>query len=242
MRVKKSPAEIAKIKEAVALSVEAHWVCMKHAKPNMYEYELEAMLMQTFYRNGCRQCAYLPIIGSGKNSCVLHYIHNNQQMLAGELVLIDAGAEIENYAADITRTFPLEKSFNAPQRELYELVLIAQEAAITMLKPGLEWSQIQQTVVRKLTEGLCDLKILKGGVEENIEAGHYRQFYMHGAGHWLGLDVHDVGRYTQSGQSRLLEPGMVFTVEPGLYIRPDNNVDQQWWNIGIRIEDDILVT
>lgn len=242
MRVIKSPHEIALIRQAVAISVEGHWQCLQHSRAGMAEYELEAMLLQTFYRLGSRASAYPCIVGAGKNACTLHYVSNDKTIKAGDLVLIDAGAEVDCYASDITRTFPINKYFSSPQRAIYELVLLAQQTAIDLLKPGIPWNTIQDTVINVLTTGLCELGLLKGSVVDNMAEERYKRFYMHGAGHYLGLDVHDVGDYKQNNKSRLLEPGMVFTVEPGLYIMPHAEVDERWWHIGIRIEDDVLIT
>lgn len=242
MRLFKSTEELKNMQQAVAISVDAHLMCMQQARAEMFEYELEAMIMQAIYRHGSRAAAYSSIVGSGKNACTLHYIANNQKLHSGDLVLIDAGAEVNCYAADITRTFPVDKQFSAEQKAIYEIVLTAQQAAIDSLKPGLAWENIQKTVVEQLTTGLCELGILQGSVDDNIENKTYRQFYMHGAGHWLGIDVHDAGDYKIAGKSRPLSPGMVFTIEPGIYISPSDAVDERWWNIGIRIEDDILLT
>ena len=242
LRLIKSAEELAMIRRAIAISIEGHLACLQRAQVGMYEYELEALLMHAFYRHGSRAPAYSAIVGTGRNSCILHYHTNNQRLKSGELVLIDAGAEFEGYAADITRTFPIDKTFSPEQRAIYAIVYEAQQAVIRLLKPGLAWDALQACAVEHITRGLCELGILSGTVSSNIEHKHYRQFYMHQIGHWLGLDVHDVGTYHVAGQSRLLQPGMVFTVEPGIYIMPHDQVDPKWWHIGIRIEDDILIT
>lgn len=243
MRLFKSPAECALMRKAATISVEAHLRAMYIAKDAQYEYELEAEITHTFLRHGCRASAYDSIVASGKNACILHYTDNNQPLNPNALILIDAGGEYGNYAADITRTFPKNGQFTPHQRDIYALVLKAQKAGIAAIKPGLPWNIIQTTIVRILTEGLCKLGLLTQDVETCITEELYRPFYMHNSGHWLGLDVHDCGAYKIDGQWRPLEPGMVLTVEPGLYI-PNNleGVDSRYWNIGVRIEDDILVT
>jgi Xaa-Pro aminopeptidase len=216
---------------------------MKACKPGMMEYELEAELVYEFRKGGSRSPAYSPIVGGGANGCVLHYVENSAKLNDGDLVLIDAGAEIDSYAADITRTFPVNGKFSKEQKLLYELVLKAQLAAIKEVKPGNHWNDPHDTAVRILAQGLRELGLLDGSVDELIENGHYKRFYMHRTGHWLGMDVHDVGDYKIDNAWRLLEPGMVLTVEPGVYIAGgDKAVDKRWWNIGIRIEDDVLVT
>lgn len=243
MRLIKSAEEIALMKKAAQISARAHTRAMQICRPGMYEYELEAELMHEFFKNGARASAYTSIIGSGGNSCVLHYVSNNKQMQAGELVLIDAGAEYQNYAADITRTFPVNGKFTGEQRAIYEIVLAAQEAALQEIKPGVSWHVAQDVIVKILTQGLLDLGILKGNLADLIEQQAYFSFYMHRSGHWLGLDVHDVGQYRQNGEWRMLQPGMVLTVEPGLYLSsfiPD--LAEKWHHIGVRIEDDVVVT
>lgn len=243
MRLFKSEAELALMRRAADISVGAHKRAMQACKRVEYEYQLEAELLYEFSRGGCRSVAYDPIVGGGANSCILHYTENNQPLGKGDLLLIDAGGEFENYAADITRTFPVSGRFSEEQRAIYELVLKAQKAGIACIKPGLAWNEIQRTIIRILTSGLCELGILRGGVDALIEAEAYKPFYMHNSGHWLGLDVHDAGRYKLNGEWRSLEAGMVLTVEPGLYISAGiDGVEQRWWNIGVRIEDDILVT
>lgn len=243
MRLLKSDMEIALMKKAADISILGHQKAMQMCTSLHWEYELEAELIGTFINHGARGVAYEPIVGAGENACILHYSANNQPLAKGQMVLIDAAAEFGNYAADITRTFPVDGRFQGEQRAIYELVLKAQRAGIACIKPGVSWTLIQQTIVRILTIGLCDLGLLKGDVDELIRQEAYKTFYMHNSGHWLGLDVHDCGQYKIHGEWRTLQPGMVLTVEPGIYITasiPD--VDPRWWNIGVRIEDDILVT
>lgn len=243
MRLFKSPAEIEAMRQAAAISVAAHKRAMQACRSLRYEYELEAQLIYEFSRGGCRSVAYDPIVGAGQNACILHYTQNNQPLTPGDLVLIDAGGEYENYAADITRTFPVNGVFSKEQRAIYELVLKSQKAAIAAIKPGVLWNSMQSIIIRILTEGLCELGILSGAVDELIATEAYKPFYMHNSGHWLGLDVHDAGQYKINGAWRSLEAGMVLTVEPGLYISKDiPGVDKRWWDIGVRIEDDVLVT
>lgn len=243
MRLFKSDAELELMRRAAEISVSAHKRAMRACSKAENEYQLEAELLYGFALGGCRAVAYDPIVGGGANSCILHYTANNQPLKKNELLLIDAGGEFENYAADITRTFPINGYFNDEQRAIYELVLKAQQASIALIKPGLLWNEIQQVIVKILTEGLCELGLIKGQVEKLIAEEAYKPFYMHNSGHWLGLDVHDAGAYKINGEWRPLEAGMVLTVEPGLYISADiEGVDPRWWNIGVRIEDDILVT
>lgn len=243
MRLIKSNAEIELMRQAAAISVAAHRRAMVTCKQVEYEYQLEAELIHEFTRQGCRSVAYDPIVGSGANACILHYTSNNAPLSDGSLVLIDAGGEYENYAADITRTFPVNGQFSPSQRAIYELVLKAQKAGIACIKPGCLWHEIQQKMVRILTAGLLELGLIQGELEQLIANEAYKPFYMHNSGHWLGLDVHDCGRYKIENAWRPLQAGMVLTVEPGLYISAGlPGVDQRWWNIGVRIEDDILVT
>ncbi|WP_419419750.1 Xaa-Pro aminopeptidase [Legionella sp. D16C41] len=243
MRLFKSDAEIAVMQRAAEISVAAHQRAMQTCHLLKNEYQLEAELRYEFIRQGAHSVAYTPIVGSGENTCILHYTNNDKPLKSGDLVLIDAGCEYENYASDITRTFPINGKFSEPQRAIYELVLKAQKAGIACIKPGIAWPTIQETIVTILTQGLCDLGLLQGDPETLIAEGAYKPFYMHNSGHWLGLDVHDSGSYKVNNEWRLLEPGMVLTVEPGLYISANlPNVDSQWSNIGVRIEDDILVT
>ncbi|MCG2633324.1 MAG: Xaa-Pro aminopeptidase [Gammaproteobacteria bacterium] len=243
MRLIKSAAERRIMAAAARLSCKAHIAAMEICQPGMWEYQIEAQLLSSFMAGGSRSPAYPSIVGGGQNGCVLHYGSNNAQLQDGDLLLIDAGAELENYAADITRTFPVNGHYSDPQKALYEVVLAAQAAAIEQVRPGNHWNNPHEAAVRVLTEGLVDLGLLQGEVSELIETEAYRPFYMHRTGHWLGMDVHDVGDYKIDDAWRLLEPGMVLTVEPGLYIRAGTGgVDERWWNIGIRIEDDVVVT
>ncbi|OCH99504.1 Xaa-Pro aminopeptidase [Legionella jamestowniensis] len=243
MRLFKSEAEIQLMRKAAAISVKAHIRAMKFCRQAKNEYELEAELLHQFVVEGCRSVAYDPIVGSGAGTCILHYTDNNQPLRDGDLVLIDAGGEYQNYAADITRTFPVNGRFSEEQRAIYELVLQAQKAGVAAVRPGVAWNEVQQRMVHILTAGLCELGILSGEVNHLIATEAYKPFYMHNSGHWLGLDVHDAGRYKINEEWRLLEPGMVLTVEPGLYIMSGmKGVDKRWWNIGVRIEDDVLVT
>ncbi|MBU2885788.1 Xaa-Pro aminopeptidase [Gilvimarinus agarilyticus] len=242
-RLYKSAAEIRVMREASEISARAHVRAMQYCQPDVMEYQLEAEILHEFAMAGARSPAYNSIVGGGKNGCILHYVENSAALKAGDLVLIDAGCELENYAADITRTFPVSGTFNAEQKALYELVLAAQEAALTTIKPGAHWNEPHEISVRTITQGLLDLGLLNGELDTLIEEGAYRRFYMHRIGHWLGMDVHDVGDYKVGGEWRVLEPGMVMTVEPGIYVAPDDDtVAKKWRGIGIRIEDDVLVT
>ncbi len=242
MRLYKSPAEIRNMKQAARIAAAAHRRAMQVCRPDMWEYEVEAEFIHEFRRHNC-QHAYNPIVGGGANGCILHYNENNMQLNDGDLLLIDAGAEYEFYASDITRTFPVNGRFSKPQLALYELVLAAQAAAIKVIKPGKHWNEPHDAAVKVLTAGLVKLGILKGKVSKLIKDGAYKRFYMHRTGHWLGMDVHDVGDYKVGDEWRILEPGMVMTVEPGLYIPSGSKgVARKWWNIGIRIEDDVVVT
>jgi len=243
MRLIKSSDEINLMRRAAQMSASAHIRAMRACQPGMMEYELEAEILHEFYKNGSRYPAYTSIVGGGANACVLHYIDNNHELKSDDLVLIDAGAEYQYYAADITRTFPVNGKFTQEQRAIYELVLHAQLEGIKQVKPGTPWPRIQEVIVEILTQGMLEFGILKGELSQLIENQDYKAFYMHNSGHWLGLDVHDVGPYKQHDQWTTLAPGMVLTVEPGLYIAGDNpNVDKKWWDIGVRIEDDVLVT
>jgi len=243
LRLFKSAAEIRLMREAAAISAHAHCRAMQSCEPGMYEYQLEAELQHHFIHSGARFAAYNSIIGSGNNACILHYVDNNRQMKAGELVLIDAGCELDNYASDITRTFPVSGTFSTEQKAIYELVLAAQQAAIECAVVGNHWNEPHEVSVKVITEGLVKLGLLKGEVSELIQSEAYKRFYMHRIGHWLGMDVHDVGDYKIDGQWRQLEPGMVMTVEPGIYIAPDDDsVAKKWRGIGVRIEDDVVIT
>lgn len=242
MRLYKSRGEISAMRVAARVAAEAHDRAMRACKPGMTEGRIHAELLHAFTANHC-EASYPPIVGGGANACVLHYIANRDPLADGDLLLIDAGAEYDGYASDITRTFPVNGRYSGPQRELYELVLAAQLKAIDRVRPGRQWDDVHQAAVEVLTRGMLDLGILKGSYDEAIESEGYKRYYVHNTGHWLGLDVHDVGEYTIDGQSRELEPGMVLTVEPGIYIQPDDTrVRKQWRGIGIRIEDDVAVT
>ena len=243
MRLIKDASEADLMRRAAQISVEAHKAAMRAARSGVYEYQLEAELNYVFARSGARSPAYPAIVGSGENACVLHYSANDKCLRDGELVLIDAGCEYQMYASDITRTFPVSGVFSGPQRELYEVVLRAQEAAIEALAPGRSWQDSHTASVSVITEGLWDLGILQGDLQELIETVACQRYYMHRVGHWLGLDVHDVGDYQEAGRWRNLAPGMVTTVEPGIYIPTTcTEVAEQWRGIGIRIEDDALIT
>ena len=243
MRLFKSAEELKLMRRAAEVSAHAHVRAMKACKAGLYEYQIEAELIHHFIDNGLRSVAYPSIIAGGKNACTLHYTENNSKLKNGDLLLIDAGAECDHYAADITRTFPISGRFNEAQKQLYQLVLNAQTAALEQIKPGLPWNLAHDASVEILTQGLLDLGLLKGKLKKLIKDEKYKQFYMHRIGHWLGMDVHDVGDYKIKQEWRLLEAGMVLTVEPGLYIPPDcKSVDEKWRGIGIRIEDDVLVT
>ncbi len=243
MRLYKSPAEQNLMRKAAQVSAKAHVRAMQATRPGLYEYQVEAELMHEFTSNGMRFPAYPSIVAGGNNACVLHYTDNRDPLQEGSLLLIDAGAEHQNYAADITRTFPISGRFSEAQRALYQLVLDAQLAAIEQVRPGSHWNDPHDAAIRVLTRGLIELGLLQGRLASLIKDESYKKFYMHRTGHWLGMDVHDVGDYKVDGKWRLLEPGMVLTVEPGLYVAADcKDVDQKWRGIGIRIEDDVLVT
>jgi Xaa-Pro aminopeptidase len=243
MRLIKSPAEIEMMQKAADISAAAHCRAMKTAKPGCLEYQLEAEILHEFTREGSRWPAYPSIVGGGENACILHYTNNDMAIEDGGLILIDAGCELDYYAADITRTFPVNGKFSPEQKALYELVLKAQLAAIEQVKPGNSWNAAHEVAVEVLVTGLVELGLLSGEIEQLIEDESYKVFYMHRTGHWLGMDVHDVGEYRINKEWRPLQPGMTLTVEPGLYIAPDcEDVDVRWRGIGIRIEDDVVVT
>jgi len=243
MRLIKSPAEIEIMQKAADISAAAHCRAMQVAKPGCFEYQLEAEILHEFTREGSRWPAYPSIVGGGENACILHYTNNDMAIADGGLVLIDAGCELDYYAADITRTFPVNGKFSPEQKALYELVLSAQLVAIAQVKPGNNWNAAHEAAVEVLVRGLLDLGLLSGDLEQIIEDESYRTFYMHRTGHWLGMDVHDVGEYRIDKEWRPLIAGMTLTVEPGLYIAPDcEEVEPRWRGIGIRIEDDIVVT
>jgi Xaa-Pro aminopeptidase len=242
LRLFKSPAELKLMRRAAAIACEAQLAAMRATRPGGREYEVEAALQYVYRRNDA-VAAYEPIVGSGPNACVLHYRANNAPTAAGDLLLCDAGAEYAGYASDITRTWPVGGTYSKEQRALYELVLAAQAAALAQARPGRPWIAGHEAAVETLTEGLLSLGLLKGTLKSALASGAYKKFYMHKTGHWLGLDVHDVGEYKLAGEFRELEPGMVFTIEPGLYIAPGTKgVAAKWQGIGIRIEDDVLVT
>tara|TARA_R110002096_G_scaffold183080_4_gene360909 strand:+ start:718 stop:2052 length:1335 start_codon:yes stop_codon:yes gene_type:complete len=243
MRLIKSSQEIRQIKKAAKISVEAHKRAMQCTRPGAFEYQVEAEIKHCFMTKGAQFEAYPAIVGGGKNGCILHYTQNNAVLNDGDLLLIDAGCEWDKYASDITRTFPVNGVFSEAQKALYQCVLDAQYAAIEQVKPGNHWNDPHEAAVKVLTKGLVKLGLLTGRVSTLIKNEAYKPYYMHRTGHWLGMDVHDVGDYKIDKQWRLLEPGMVLTVEPGLYIQPDAlEVDEKWRGIGIRIEDDVLVT
>ncbi len=241
MRLYKSRSELSLMRQAAKVSIAGHIRAMQACEPGKHEYEIEAELLYEFKKAGCVP-AYPCIVGGGNNGCILHYIENDQVLNDGDLLLIDAGAEYQGYASDITRTFPVNGAFSKVQREVYELVLEAQTAAIKKVKPGNHWNDPHQEAVKVLTRGLVSLGLLKGKPARLVKDEEYKQFYMHRTGHWLGLDVHDVGDYRFDEEWRLLEPGMTLTVEPGLYIPQAKGVPKCFWGIGIRIEDDVLVT
>lgn len=242
LRVFKSPAERRLMAEAARIAALAHIDAMRSVRPGLFEYELEAELVHRFRRHGA-VASYEPIVGAGANACILHYRANKARLNDGDLVLIDAGAEYQGYASDITRTFPANGRFSPPQRALYELVLAANQAACATVQPGVSWNAPHEAAVMVLSEGLLRLGLLKGSLKQCLAKHDYRRFFMHRTGHWLGLDVHDVGDYRIDGEYRLLEPDMAFTIEPGLYIPPDDtSVPARWRGIGIRIEDDVVVT
>ena len=242
MRLFKSRAETSVMRQAARIAVAAHSRAMRTCRPGMKEYELEAEFVHEFRRSGA-ECSYPPIVAAGANACVLHYRANDAPLRDGDLVLIDAGCEIGMYASDVTRTFPVNGKFSAPQRELYEVVLEANQAATAKARSGNHWNDPHDAAVDVVTKGLKELGLLRGRVPELVKTLAYKRFFMHKTGHWLGMDVHDVGDYKVADHWRLLEPGMVMTVEPGIYVAPDDNtVDKRWRGIGIRIEDDVQVT
>ncbi|HEY1327307.1 MAG TPA: aminopeptidase P N-terminal domain-containing protein [Casimicrobiaceae bacterium] len=242
MRLVKDAEEIRLMRRAAQISAAAHRRAMARTRPGQHEYQVEAELAHEFLQHGAQSVAYASIVASGPNACVLHYRENNRQMQDGDLLLIDAGCEYHGYASDITRTFPVSGRFSGPQRDIYELVLAAQLACLDAVRPGAEFHAYHKVAERVLAQGFIDLGLCTGSLEEVLESGAFKQFYMHRAGHWLGMDVHDAGLYQVKGASQRLAPGMVLTVEPGAYIRPADNVPERFWNIGVRIEDDVLVT
>ncbi|WP_288655083.1 MULTISPECIES: Xaa-Pro aminopeptidase [Pantoea] len=242
MRLFKSAEEIEMLRQAGKISALAHTRAMQQCRPGMYEYQLEGEIHHEFSRHGARFPSYNTIVGSGENGCILHYTENESAMRDGDLVLIDAGCEFHGYAGDITRTFPVNGRFTPPQREIYDIVLASLHKALSMFRPGVSIHEVNDEVAHIMITGLVDLGILDGNIDELFEAQAHRPFFMHGLGHWLGLDVHDVGDYGTPSRDRVLEPGMVLTVEPGLYIAPDASVPPQYRGIGVRIEDDIVIT
>lgn len=243
MRVLKSPEEIELMQRAADIAAEAHVEAMKAARPGMKEYEIEALIEQIFRRLGAAAPAYTSIIGAGVNATILHYINNDGELKGGDLLLIDAGAEYKGYASDITRTFPISGRYTKAQREIYDLVLDAQMSCVEMVRPGTTHDDLKSHSIEVLTKGMVRLGLLQGDPAELIKEKKYEQFYMHGLGHMLGIDVHDVGRYYYDKKSRALEPGVVMTVEPGLYINPNTKgIPEQYLGIGVRIEDDVLCT
>jgi len=242
MRVVKDASEIATMRRAADISAAAHRRAMRASRPGVGECAIEAELLYEFRRSGAQAPAYTSIVASGEHACVLHYVENDGILGDGDLLLIDAGCELDGYASDITRTFPVNGRFTGPQRDIYELVLAAQAAAIAEVKPGQRWIVAHEAAVNVLVRGFLDLGLLTGSVEQAMETESYKKFYMHRTGHWLGLDVHDAGAYKRDGEWRELVPGMVLTVEPGCYVRPGPQVPERYVGIGVRIEDDALVT
>ena len=242
MRLVKDAHERGVMRRAARIAAAAHRRAMQRTRPGRYEYEIEAELLYEFRRSGAQFPAYSPIVAGGANACVLHYVANDAALRDGDLLLIDAGCELDGYASDLTRTYPVNGRFSAAQREVYDIVLAAQRAAMDEVRPGRAWNDPHDAAVKVLAQGLLDLKLIPGSLEEALQKETYKRFYMHRTGHWLGLDVHDAGDYKRAGSWRALAPGMVLTVEPGLYIRAANDVPERLRNIGIRIEDDVLVT
>jgi len=242
MRLFKDADEIALLRRAGEISALAHTRAMQACRPGMFEYQLEGEIHHEFNRHGARFPAYNTIVGAGENGCILHYTENESELRDGDLVLIDAGCEFHGYAGDITRTFPVNGKFSAPQRALYDIVLTSLYTALSLFRPGISIREVNDEVVQIMVSGLVELGVLQGEVDTLIAEEAHRQFYMHGLSHWLGLDVHDVGHYGTPSRDRVLEPGMVLTIEPGLYIGPDADVPAEYRGIGIRIEDDILIT
>jgi Xaa-Pro aminopeptidase len=239
----KSAGEVKVMREAAQISARAHVRAMQASRAGLYEYHLEAELEYEFRKGGAKMPAYGSIVAAGRNACILHYRENAAALKNGDLVLIDAGCEIDCYASDITRTFPVSGSFSAPQKAIYEIVLAANLEAVKHIAPGRHWNEAHEATVRVITAGLLGLGLLEGELEQLIASEAYKPFYMHRAGHWLGMDVHDVGEYKVGGAWRVLEPGMAMTVEPGIYIAPDcQAVAKKWRGIGVRIEDDVVVT
>jgi Xaa-Pro aminopeptidase len=241
MRLVKDAHELGIMRRAARIAAAAHRRAMQRARPGRNEYEIEAELLYEFRRSGAQTPAYTPIVAGGANACVLHYVFNDAPLRDGDLLLVDAGCELDGYASDVTRTYPVNGRFSAAQREVYEVVLAAQRAALERVRPGNAWNEPHDAAVKVLAQGMVDLRLLSGGLDEVLEKETYKRFYMHRTGHWLGLDVHDAGDYKRSGTWRALAPGMTLTVEPGLYIRAEDDIPERLRNIGIRIEDDVLV-
>lgn len=242
MRLIKDAFELELMRRSARIASDAHRRAMRAARPGRHEYEIEAELLHTFYAGGAQAPAYQSIVAGGANACVLHYVTNREVLRDGDLLLIDAGCELDGYASDITRTFPVNGRFSPVQKDVYEIVLAAQAAAMAAIRPGTPWIAPHDAAVRVLTQGMVDLGLLSGDVDGLIESDAYKRFYMHRTGHWLGMDVHDAGEYKIDREWRPLQPGMTLTVEPGFYIRAADDVPEALWNIGIRIEDDVAVT
>ena len=241
--MERRPEELAALRKASAIACDAHIAAIRHGRPGIYEYELEAIINYQFRRRGGSGPGYATIVGAGENATILHYIENRCKIADGDLVLVDAGCEYDHYTSDITRTWPANGTFSPAQKRVYEIVLNTQLAAIEMARIGVTIDDLHQFCVKSLTEGMIELGLLAGPVEERIKDLSYRRFYMHGTSHWLGLDVHDAGAYTRGGKARPLEAGMVITIEPGLYIAPNaEGVPDELRGIGVRIEDDIVIT
>ena len=242
MRLVKDAHELSLMRRAGAISAAAHRRAMRAARPGVSEFEVEAELLYEFRRQGAQFPAYWPIVAGGANACILHYVQNDAPLADGALLLIDAGCELQGYAADITRTFPVGARFSGAQRAVYEIVLAAQAAAMARVRAGRAWNEPHDAAVKVLAQGMLDLRLLEGSLDAVLEKEAYKRFYMHRTGHWLGMDVHDAGEYKRAGAWRTLEPGMTLTVEPGLYIRAADDVPQALHDIGVRIEDDVAVT
>jgi len=248
MRRSKSNSEISLMQQSANIAAQAHIHAMGVTRPGKYEYQIEGEILNQFMQHGAREPAYSSIVASGVNACTLHYIKNNGILKSGDLLLIDAGCELESYASDITRTYPINGKFTAPQKDIYQIVLNAQKAAIKKVMPGNYFDEPHKAATDEIVNGLMDLKILKASYDEVIEKELYKEFFMHRTSHWLGLDVHDAGQYTENGLRNIksvpvkLESRNILTVEPGCYIQPSNKVSKEFWGIGIRIEDDVLVT
>ncbi len=242
MRLVKDASEIDTMRRAATITAGAHRRAMATTRPGAFEYEIEAELLHEFRRHGSQYPAYTSIVAAGANACVLHYIENDKRIADGDLILIDAGCELDGYASDVTRTFPANGRFSGPQADVYNLVLAAQDAAVALIKPGAGFNDPHDAAVRVLAQGMIDLKLLNGSLDGVLESESYKRFYMHRTGHWLGIDVHDAGEYKNGDAWTTLTPGKMLTVEPGCYIRPSDDAPETFWNIGVRIEDDALVT